>query len=255
MKNGISFIFSIIISALPIVATAQEGQVVSESPFCQQLVGQGDRAVKLSIEVLDDESLRLTITRAYSASMQANPEFNFDSDWMVWNPRSERSASVSVKEDGDIVTVQTLSNGQSVTIQPDHEIIEYLSADFVLQFVQIPYKLGDRTEIIGSNYLVPFYYDPSIMQCANTTATITSDTELESLCIGTEITLNAEGFDGTGDYTWYRSSSESGPWTEISGQTSGKITIISAFGNEYFKVAQGQIQQASAISKKGVEEL
>ena len=209
----------------------------------------------MSIEVLDDESLRLTITRAYSASMQANPEFNFDSDWMVWNPRSERSASVSVKEDGDIVTVQTLSNGQSVTIQPDHEIIEYLSADFVLQFVQIPYKLGDRTEIIGSNYLVPFYYDPSIMQCANTTATITSDTELESLCIGTEITLNAEGFDGTGDYTWYRSSSESGPWTEISGQTSGKITIISAFGNEYFKVAQGQIQQASAISKKGVEEL
>ena len=82
MKNGISFIFSIIISALPIVATAQEGQVVSESPFCQQLVGQGDRAVKLSIEVLDDESLRLTITRAYSASMQANPEFNFDSDWI-----------------------------------------------------------------------------------------------------------------------------------------------------------------------------
>ena len=242
MKKRILFIFSIIISALPIVATAQEGQVVSESPFCQQLVGQGDRAVKLSIEVLDDESLRLTITRAYSASMQANPEFNFDSDWMVWNPRSERSASVSVKEDGDIVTVQTLSNGQSVTIQPDHEIIEYLSADFVLQFVQIPYKLGDRTEIIGSNYLVPFYYDPSIMQCANTTATITSDTELESLCIGTEITLNAEGFDGTGDYTWYRSSSESGPWTEISGQTSGKITIISAFGNEYFKVAQGEVE-------------
>lgn len=230
-------IFWIFLSIFSFFAKAQ-GEI-DAYPFCQQLVGEGDKAVKLSIEVLDDESLRLTITRAYAQNLQENPQFNFSTDWMVWNPRSKRSVSIAIVAGEKDVTSQNLSNGQSVIIPPTHELIEYLSNDFTLRFVQIPYKIGNEEAVISSSYLNEFYYDPDIMQCTSTTVSITSDTKLESLCVGSEITLNAEGFSSSGSFVWQRASNPEGPWSVIEGQNNADIKIITNYGSEYFKVSLG----------------
>lgn len=237
MRTRFCLILGIFLSVFSFYAKAQ-GEIEAY-PFCQQLVGEGDKAVKLSIEVLDDESLRLTITRAYAQNLQENPQFNFSTDWMVWNPRSNRSVSIAIVAGQKGVSSQNLSNGQSVTIPPTHELIEYLSNDFTLRFVQIPYKLGNEESVISSGYLNEFYYDPSIMQCASTTVSITSDTKLESLCVGSEITLNAEGFSGSGAFVWQRASNPEGPWNVIEGQNNANIKIITNYGSEYFKVSRG----------------
>lgn len=237
MKKTFCLIFAAVLSLLPMTAISQN--LTTEGPFCRQLVGSGIYAVRMSIEVTEDGYLRISLTRAYSENIQAKPSFDFDREWKILNPTSSLPAGMLVKSGIDGVIVSDLENGQSITITKDHELLRGAwTKNGYMTLLEIPYKIGTNISTLTSNYLPSFPFDHDKMQCSSVSAIITSETDLLSLCVGSEVTLNAEGFDGNGNFVWERSDSPDGPWEEIPGQNASSIKIVSKNGNEYFKVSQ-----------------
>lgn len=237
MKKTFCLIFAAVLSLLPMTAISQN--LTTEGPFCRQLVGSGIYAVRMSIEVTEDGYLRISLTRAYSENIQAKPSFDFDREWKILNPTSSLPAGMPVKPGIAGVNVSDLENGQSITITKDHELLRGAwTKNGYMTLLEIPYKIGANISTLTSNYLPSFPFDHDKMQCSSVSAIITSETDLLSLCVGSEVTLNAEGFDGNGNFVWERSDSPDGPWEEIPGQNASSIKIVSKNGNEYFKVSQ-----------------
>lgn len=237
MKKTFCLIFAAVLSLLPMTAISQN--LTTEGPFCRQLVGSGIYAVRMSIEVTEDGYLRISLTRAYSENIQAKPSFDFDREWKILNPTSSLPAGMPVKPGMAGVIVSDLENGQSITITKDHELLRGAwTKNGYMTLLEIPYKIGANISTLTSNYLPSFPFDHDKMQCSSVSAIITSETDLLSLCVGSEVTLNAEGFDGNGNFVWERSDSPDGPWEEIPGQNASSIKIVSKNGNEYFKVSQ-----------------
>ena len=237
MKKTFCLIFAAVLSLLPMTVFSQN--LTTEGPFCRQLVGSGIYAVRMSIEVTEYGYLRISLTRAYSENIQAKPSFDFDREWKILNPTSSLPAGMPVKSEMAGVIVSDLENGQSITITKDHELLRGAwTKNGYMTLLEIPYKIGTNISTLTSNYLPSFPFDHDKMQCSSVSAIITSETDLLSLCVGSEVTLNAEGFDGNGNFVWERSDSPDGPWEEIPGQNASSIKIVSKNGNEYFKVSQ-----------------
>lgn len=237
MKKTFCLIFAAVLSLLSMTVFSQN--LTTEGPFCRQLVGSGIYAVRMSIEVTEDGYLRISLTRAYSGNIQAKPSFDFDREWKILNPTSSQPAGMLVKSGMAGVIVSDLENGQSITITKDHELLRGAwTKNGYMTLLEIPYKIGTNISTLTYNYLPSFPFDHDKMQCSSVSAIITSETDLLSLCVGSEVTLNAEGFDGNGNFVWERSDSPDGPWEEIPGQNASNIKIVSKNGNEYFKVSQ-----------------
>ena len=237
MKKTFCLIFAAVLSLLSMTVFSQN--LTTEGPFCRQLVGSGIYAVRMSIEVTEDGYLRISLTRAYSENIQAKPSFDFDREWKILNPTSSQPAGMLVKSGMAGVIVSDLENGQSIMITKDHELLRGAwTKNGYMTLLEIPYKIGTNISTLTSNYLPSFPFDHDKMQCSSVSAIITSETDLLSLCVGSEVTLNAEGFDGNGNFVWERSDSPDGPWEEIPGQNASSIKIVSKNGNEYFKVSQ-----------------